>query len=579
MHALPLHVLADLGLIFGVAVMLALVFIRSGIPPILAYLGTGIVLGPSGLALVAQSDSLSLLAEVGVVLLLFTVGLEFSLGEIRRSWRAVLLGGGLQVILTTALATGMALAIDLPLPVALCWGFLLTPSSTAVVLRLLEARHETRAAHGRLVVGVLIFQDICVVPMMLMMPMLAGGGEPMDVVTILLQAAGMGIAVALGSTLIVPRLLKHAAASRDREVFMLAVLAIAGVTAYVTSQTGLSLALGAFIAGVILAETQYAHQAMADVLPLRAMTMCVFFVTIGMLLDVDAIRSDPEHVLLLLGAILFGKALIVAIVGTILRSPLRVSMLAGLALAQVGEFSFVLSGVAVESGLIGDQEEAYLLAASVLSIAITPLALALFPRILAGSRLLRPLKRRLDGQDLLIDAREEEESLRDHVIVVGLGVGGRTVVEALEQARISPLIIELNPMTVAWERDRGRHVVFGDSTSPEVLEKSGLHHAKAAVLVLSDPPAAHRTAELIHQLRPELPVLLRTRYVDEEGAERAIGAEVHSEEFAGAISIAGATLRRCHVDDWSQIIDKLESEHETLPPEDEGHLGPPPEGV
>jgi CPA2 family monovalent cation:H+ antiporter-2 len=413
--------------------------------------------------------------------------------------------------------------------------------------------------------------------MMLMLPLLAGTGEASDIGIVLLHAVGMVLAVGLVSTFLVPKLLQQVAASRDREVFMLAVLAIAGITAYVTSLTGLSLALGAFLAGIILAETQYSHQALADVLPLRAVTMCVFFVSIGMLLDLDALLAQTQEVLILLLAILIGKAAIVTLVGSILRSPLRVSALAGISLAQVGEFSFVLSGVAVESGLITEAQEASLLVASVLSIVITPMGMALFPRMLAGSRMLRPLKRTLEGQELLPPNLDEDDQLRDHVIVVGLGVGGRTVIEALEKARIVPLIVELNPLTVAWERDRGRHAVFGDATSPEVLEKAGLHRAQAVVLVLSDPQAAHRSADLIHQLRPELPVLLRTRYVDEEGAERLIGAEVHSEEFAGAISIAGAILRRCKVEHWSGIIDSMQTDHTQLEPEEEGELGPPPD--
>ena len=409
MHAIPANLFADLGLIFGCTVVLALLFIRLQLPAVLAYLGAGIVLGPSVLGLVERTEYIDVLAEVGVILLLFTVGLEFSLSEIRRSWRAVLVGGGLQVLLTTALATAIGLALGFSAPVAITWGFLLTPSSTAVVLRLLEARRETRAAHGRLVVGVLIFQDICVVPMMLMLPLLAGGGEQSQLGWVLLQSAGMVLTVGVFATFLVPRVLKIVASSRDREVFMLAVLAIAGITAFLTSQTGLSLALGAFLAGIILAETQYSHQALADVLPLRAATMCVFFVSIGMLLELDAIAESPMTVLGLLAAIWMGKALVVLCVGLILRSPPKVSALAGIALAQVGEFSFVLSGVAVQSELITDTQESHLLAASVLSIAITPLALALFPRMLAGNPLLRPLKRRLEGRAILPAVGDEPE--------------------------------------------------------------------------------------------------------------------------------------------------------------------------
>jgi CPA2 family monovalent cation:H+ antiporter-2 len=315
---------------------------------------------------------------------------------------------------------------------------------------------------------------------------------------------------------------------------------------------------------------------MADVLPLRAMTMCVFFVSIGMLFDVELVLAKPQLVLILSAFILFGKASVVFLVGVLLRSPPRVAMLAGLALAQVGEFSFVLSGVAVDVGLLTQQEEALLLAASIVSIAVTPLALSFFPRMLAGSRLLEPLQRRLEGRSMPAGP-ELEEPLRDHVVVVGLGVGGRAVVEAVEQIGMVPLVIELNPATVAFERARGRHILFGDSTSPEVLQHAGVRRAKAVVLVLSDAQAAHRTAELMHNMAPHIPVILRTRYVDEEGAERAIGAEVHSEEFAGAMAIVSAVLRQCRAVDAEQVCDNLTRSHEQLAAADEGALGPPPE--
>ena len=255
-------------------------------------------------------------------------------------------------------------------------------------------------------------------------------------------------------------------------------------------------------------------------------------------------------------------ALVVLCVGLILRSH-EVSALAGIALAQVGDWLCTVR--CCRKCVITETQESHLVAASVLSITITPLALALFPRMLAGNPLLRPLKRRLEGRAIVPAVGDEPEQLTDHVIVIGLGVGGRTVVEALELARIVPLIIELNPMTVTRERDRNRHVVFGDSTSAEVLKSAGLYEARAVVLVVSDPPAAHRTAELIHELRPNLPVLLRTRYVDEEGAERAIGAEVYSEEFAGALSIAGGILRHCQIDNWSEIIEKMNRSHASIP--------------
>nr|MBA2322306.1 cation:proton antiporter [Deltaproteobacteria bacterium] len=335
---------ADLGLIFSVAVVIALGFSRLGLPPVLAYLGTGLLLGPSGFGLVGHTASLAVFAEVGVILLLFTVGLEFSLETMRRSWRAVLLAGGLQVSATVLASLAVGRMIGIPAQQAVAWGFLVSLSSTAVVLRLLDARGESMAAHGRLVTGVLIFQDLCVVPMMMLLPILAGkGGGILSVGLALGKSALIVGAILVGTRILVPRIMRIVARTRNREVFLLAVLAVGGITAYLTSLTGLSLALGAFLAGMILADTQYSHQALADVVPLRAVMMCVFFVTIGMLIDLETVAAEPAVVTALFLSILFGKFFITTLAGIALRFPVRIAALAGAALAQVGEFSFVLS--------------------------------------------------------------------------------------------------------------------------------------------------------------------------------------------------------------------------------------------
>jgi CPA2 family monovalent cation:H+ antiporter-2 len=575
MHA-DLTLLADLGLIFSVAVAIAILLGRIGLPPVLAYLGTGLLLGPEGLGLVARGGALDLIAEIGVVLLLFTVGLEFSLDELKRSWRAVLLAGGLQVGGTVGLAAIVGSLVGIPLASAITWGFLASLSSTAVVLRLLDARGETKAAPGRLIVGVLIFQDLCVVPMMLVLPVLAGeGGGALSIAWVLAKAVGIVAAILVGARVAVPRLMQAVARTRNREVFLLAVLAIAGITAYATSLTGLSLALGAFVAGMILADTQYAHQALADVLPMRAVMMCVFFVTIGMLIDLEAVAAHPWVVTGLFAGIVAGKFAVMTFAALALRFPLRVAALAGAAVAQVGEFSFVLANAASGHGLISEESQRVFLAASVLTIAVAPVLLAAFPRVRAGSRALAPIERVLGGADAP-DAIADDDPLVDHVVVAGLGVGGRAVVDALERARITPVIVELNPETVTRERARGRRVVYGDVTSPEVLEHAGIARARALVLVVSDFEASKRASEVARGLRADLPIVMRTRFASEEGAERAHGVDVLSEEFAGAMSIAGLVLRRCGVTNWSTHVGVMVVEHEALPADAEGALGRPP---
>lgn len=571
---------ASLAAIFTVAVLLALLFGRLRLPPVLAYVGTGLVLGPSLLAWFDGHERwIEIAAEIGVMLLLFTVGLEMSLRELLRSWRAVLVGGSLQVTLSCALSVAIGALFGLPWRESLVWGYLLSLSSTAVVLGMLDARGETRAIHGRLVIGILLFQDLAVVPMMLSLPMLArepGGGG--GLISLLSSSLLLPTALVVASIWVVPRLLRWVALSRNRELFLLSVLAIAGVTAWLTSLAGLSLALGAFVAGVVLAETQYAHQALADVLPFRTVTLCVFFVSIGMLLDPAALAEDPIRAGSLLLAIVLGKFVVGLLVGMALRFPVQVSVLAATALAQIGEFSFVLAGEATEHDLISEPDRQLFLAASVLSIALAPLVVSTFPRLLAGSLALRPLERLLDRERQLEQQAEEDTSaLSGHVIVAGLGVGGRTAVTALERASVPVLIVELNPETVSRERGRGRRVVYGDVTSPDVLSHAGIASARLLLLVTSDLGASHRAAVSARQLRPDLPIVIRTRFASDEGSERYAGFDVVSEEFAGAVAVTSAVLARCGLPQpLAPLVAELDREHQALKPGEEGDLGPTP---
>jgi CPA2 family monovalent cation:H+ antiporter-2 len=569
----------SLAAIFTVAVLLALLLDRLRLPTVLAYVGTGVVVGPAGLAWFdGHEHGLEIVAELGVMLLLFTVGLELSLRELMRSWRAVLVGGALQVGLSCGLATALGALLGMPWREGLVWGYLGALSSTAVVLRLLDARGETKAAHGRLVIGILLFQDLAVVPMMLSLPILAGGSVSTgDLLSLFGTGALIMVLLTGASVWVVPRMLGWIARLRNRELFLLAVLAIGGLTAWLTSAAGLSLALGAFVAGVVLAETQYSHQALADVLPFRAVTMCVFFVSVGMLLDPAVLTEEPLRTTVLLSFIVVGKFLVVLVVGAALRFPVRVAALAAIALAQIGEFSFVLAGEASALGLVAESDRQLFLAASVLSIATAPLIVAAFPQFLAGTRALEPLERLLDRSALQVDAQEEVRDLQDHVVIAGLGVGGRTVVTALERAGLEVVIIELNPQTVVEERARGRNVVYGDVTSPEVLHHAGIERARALVLVTSDLAASHLAAEVARALVPRLPIILRTRFASEEGKERVAGFEVLSEEFAGATAIASTVLRRCGVREWEPIVDQIAGEHRMLPAYEEGALGPTPQ--
>lgn len=578
MHG-DLQVLSELGLLFGVAVALAWVGARFKVPAVVAYLATGVLLGPPGLGFLADVHDLEVLAELGVILLLFTIGLEFDLATLRRAWRAIVLGGGLQVLGTTALVTLIALVLGQDLPQAVVWGFLIALSSTAVVLRLIEDRGDTGKPHGRLITGVLIFQDLCIVPMMMLVPILAGKGTgAWGFVWVLLSAVLVVASVLAGSRLVLPRLMRIIARDANRELFFLSVLAVGGILAWMVSLTGLSFALGAFLAGVALAETQYSHQAMADVIPLRSVMMCVFFVTIGMLFDPAAVMAAPWLVLALFLAIGLVKLGVGAAAFVALRFPVRTAVVAAASLAQVGEFSLVLAGTAKAEGLLSAGEEGAFLAAAIFTIALTPLVVAQTPAAVDSSKALRLASRIIDGKEgpPSLDGPPPQEP---HVIVAGLGVGGRTVVDALERVGIPVTIIELNPDTVLLERSRGRRVVYGDIVADEVLRHAGLARALAVVIVISKHDVAHAAALRIHSLNPDVPVVLRTRFAADEGAIRAEGLEVVSEEFSGAITMAATVLRRLGITHWEDIVGAQIDAHEQLGIDDEGDLGVPPRGL
>jgi CPA2 family monovalent cation:H+ antiporter-2 len=528
-------VLSDLAVIFAVAVAVVLALGRAGLPPVVGFLVAGILVGPGGLGLVGDVHRVELLAEYGVALLLFTIGLEFSLERLTRIGRYVAVGGGLQVLLTIAGGVVAALIFGRSVGQGVFWGYLAALSSTAIVLRALADREETAAPHGRFVVGVLIFQDLCIVPMMLTLPMLAGGEGGLDGVARTLGAAAVVVAITLGAArLVLPRVLHAVAATRRRELFVMSVLLVAISVASLTAWAGLSLALGAFLAGVLVADTEFVHQATSDVAPFRDALASLFFVSVGMLLDPMVAVDLPGRLVGVFAVLLVGK--------------LCVAMLAGIALAQVGEFSFVLMRSGQELRLISADGARVFLAASVLTMITTPLLLSLSPRIAAGAALLRPLERLLGARPVVEE--KPPEPLHDHVIIAGLGLGGQLLMLALEAVKVRYVALELNPETVARERLAGRPVRYGDVASVEVLDHvAEAGHAKLLVLMLSDAEAARRAAANAKARFPNLHILVRTHRTarDQADVER-LGVEVVSEDYETALEIVERVLRRSGAD-------------------------------
>jgi CPA2 family monovalent cation:H+ antiporter-2 len=446
---------------------------------------------------------------------------------------------------------GVAVALGRSPTEALVLGCMFALSSTAIVLRVLGERREIDAPHGRFIVGVLIFQDLCVVPMVLLVPLLAQGGSVGELAASLGLAAAKSIAaivLVLGaSRWLVPRVLGWVDASRSRELFLLAVLTLCIGTAWLTSLAGLSLALGAFLGGVAVADTHFGQRAFGDILPLRDAFVSVFFVSLGMLLDPEVfVRSGGAVALLFVGFVLM-KGLFATLAALAMRFPARVAWLAGVGLAQFGEFGFVLLRMAESGGLLAPDDARVVMAAGILSMSVTPLLLRMAPHFTAGERVLAPLARLLTNEG--IEAHPEvQEHARDHVLLVGYGIAGRLVAKALRRCELAYVALELNAEAVQSARARGEPVFYGDATSPEALEHAGIEHARVVVILINDPSAVPRILAAVRRARPRVPVLVRTRYLLERPRLIAAGADdAVVEEIESGVELLALTLRRLGV--------------------------------
>lgn len=553
MHAVtPVQALPELVLTLGVAVIAALLVGFLRLPAVAGFMLAGAVIGPSGLGLVTDLHNIEMLAEIGVILLLFTIGLEFSLERLRRIARLVAIGGSLQVGLTTIVAVVVATSLGFSVARGVFYGFLIALSSTAIVLRGLSERGEMDAPHGRFTIGALIFQDLCVIPMMLMIPILAqidGGADAIDPVSIALELvvalgkAFVFVVVALvAGRFIVPVALRQIDRARSREVFLIAVLVMCAGVAVLTAMVGLSLALGAFLAGVLLADGAWGQRAMSNVIPLRDLLTTMFFLSLGMLFDVKVLISHPFVVAALFAAMFLGKGLIATLACLAMRFPSRVAWLAGVGLAQFGEFGFVLAREGQKLGLLGD-DAAALMSAGLLTMFVTPLAMRIGPHVSAGTMLLRPLERLLGARGVDEVQSTHARSLTNHVIIGGYGIGGRMLSGALKALDVPYVVLDLDAETVRAAA-AGEPVFLGDVASAEALEHAHIHQAVGVVLLLNDASATRHAIAEIRAIDRSVPIVVRARRLSEHDELRRLGAtDVVSEELEGGIETLARVLR------------------------------------
>ena len=552
--------LQDLVVTLVAALVVLLPSRRLKLPPAVGFMITGVLIGPGALHLVQDPHNVEVLAEIGVSVLLFLVGLEFSMARLREIGRAFLLAGPLQVggtILFAAAALLLA-PVKAPLRVAVFAGMLVALSSTAMLFQLMRERGEIRTPQGRLLTGILIFQDLAIIPMLALVPALAAGGGLAFGPRLIAGLVG-AVAVFLAARFLMPRIVGAVIRSGVRELYVMMAVAVCLGAALGTHALGLSYALGAFLAGLLVSESEYAHQVVAEILPFGDLFASLFFVSIGMLLDPGFIATRLPEVGGLLLLVFVGKAAIGTAAIRLLGFPLRIALLVGIPLAQVGEFSFVLASIGLSRGILNPGQHQLFLAVAVLSLVLTPF----FSRAAAWTAGRAGHRRRPEtlpvGAGRPVEAPGVESAVAreapaaggrrpGHVVIVGYGLNGRNLARVLRATGIPYTVLEVDASIVRRARSEGENIHFGDVSRREALLRCDIPNAAAIVLAISDRAATRTAVTLARQMNPTAMIVARTRLVTEVPELQKLGADdVVPEEFETSIAIFSRVLRHFHV--------------------------------
>lgn len=534
----------DIVILLVFSVLVVYFFKRLKLPSILGFLATGIIIGPSGLSLIKAVSEVELLAEIGVVLLLFVIGLELSIKQLSSIRKAVFLGGTIQVGATILVVAGLSRLFGMDWPESMFFGFLFSLSSTAIVLKVLQERNEISTPHGRNALGILIFQDLIVVPMMLVTPLIAGESANVgaDLLGLLAKFSLLLAFTYVSARFFMPRLLFNIAKTNSKELFLLTTVAFCLGVAWLTSEAGLSLALGAFIAGLIISESEFNYQATSLVLPFRELFTSFFFVSIGMLLDLSFFMEHFWTVLGLAILVFLVKGALAGAAAFILRYPAKTIVLTGFALFQVGEFAFILSKVGIEYGLLTDQMNQYFLSVSTITMLATPFVF-IFSGPIVNTLVPKAWRSQIVPPNPGEAPNTEFSQMENHLVIIGYGLNGRNVSRAAQFTRIPYVIVESDPEVVRHERSQGQPIIFGDGREDHILESVGIQQARIVVLAISKRDATKDIIRLVRSLSATVFIIVRTRYVKETIPLLALGAdEVIPEEFETSIEIFSRVL-------------------------------------
>ena len=556
----------EIVIVFLLSIGVIIVCARLKLPATVGLLITGILCGPCVLGIVADRHAMDALAEIGVAFLLFTIGMELSGEALTRLRKPVFVGGTLQIGVTVAVIAALTMMVKgYDLPAGIVFGYLAALSSSAIVLSSFQQSGQTNTPHGRQILAILVLQDILFAPMLVSIPLLAG---IVDLTSASVLKATLQITLVLGGALLfakygLQRLMIMVVRTRLRELVLLTTLVLSMGMAMVTHSLGLSLSLGAFLAGLMLARSEYSMSVIAGVLPYRDVFLSLFFISVGMLLDINFLLANLLRVACVTLAFIVIKALLVLPAVYLQNYPLRTAILTALPLAQIGEFSFVLAVEGVKDGLLDPEQYQLFLAMSILSMMLTPGLIALGPKLADLAGKLQQGKRAGAAADTDLDNGETGQHLTNHLLIVGFGVSGKHLARAAKGAGIDYIILEMNPDTV--QRYKGQEpIYYGDASQPAVLEHLNISTARDMAIVISDPTAVRMATAAARALNPNVHIIARTRFLAEVDPLRSLGAnEVIAEEFESSLEIFSRVLGNYLVprQDIANFVAHIRAEH------------------
>lgn len=542
-----MEILLDLTKIFGIAAVVLYLSARARVPTIVGLLLSGFIAGPYGYGLVQEHEAVQLLAEIGILLLLFTIGMEFSLEKLLKSKKWMLVGGGLQVALTTGFIFLVSKLFGMTWQQSLFAGFLFSLSSTAIVMHLLQEKGRMDSKFGSAALSVLIFQDIIIIPMMLMVPYLAeGGGQGLGSLVDLGKGVLIVAVIIYLARAVVPRVLRSIVHTRNQELFLVAILVICFATALVTYELGLKLALGAFLAGLIVSESEFSYDALSHMLPLKKIFTSIFFISIGMLLNMSYFASNVLMIAGLTVLVMLTKTTVITAIGLSLRLSIRNAFITGLTLCQVGEFAFVLANAGRDSAILSPEQNQVFLAVSIFSMAVSPFIISAAPQF-ATWFVTRPVIKSFARRFSFALVGEHQHGCQDtnHLVIIGFGVNGQTLANQAKASSIPYSIIELNEKIAMRFLGEGEPMYPGDARSADVLNNAAVEKAKTVVIAVHDAAAAEAITTAVRKINHQAHIIVRSQFESEVDTLISLGAnEVVPERIESARRITERTLKQ-----------------------------------